>query len=334
VTKIINPKNTFFKAIDRTLEDYDNYKHEASGFRIDDLSREEQLRQDWYRAANRFPSSAYKDYLDALNDYVDIMGEVVDDFWEKRISHFAKRMIESSSLALDQQTQDDLQDNLQQAMDQLERRLEQVRTGKSSYLRRLGIQGKAPNMRAEVNRMVRQVKRKAVNNFQQEVQRVLGPDFQPMVRGKKLDMYVKQAVESNTKLVKSIQGDYHDNLSRTIYNGVQQGVPIDDLAQQIGHEFDVAKSRTKVISLDQTNSLHSAINRAQHKELGLSSYHWYGILDSKIRATHEANHCNEFKWKNPPPTGHPGSAIACRCFASPIESDLREYASSGSSVTI
>lgn len=290
-------KQNRVNAFKRTLRDYDRYI-------VDRLSGEK--REDWFKAANKFPTGPFEDYRKALDNYVDELGEVFDRHWQRRIKVLVRRQMRESSRL------DDVQDQLNKAFNNLERDLSGVREDL--------------DMTTKARQLARQTKRKAVNNFQQEVQRILGDDFRPFIRNETLDRYVSQSVDSNVRLIKSISSDYHDNLSREIYNGIQQGTPIEDLAETVGKEFNVAKGRVKTIAMDQTNSLHSAINRAQQKDMGLDRYRWWTVMDGNQRPSHGANHREIFKWDNSPLTGHPGDDINCRCYAQPLESELREYA--------
>ena len=46
-------------------------------------------------------------------------------------------------------------------------------------------------------------------------------------------------------------------------------------------------------------------------------YVWRTQEDSKVRPSHAANDGKIFAWDNPPPTGNPGEALGCRCWAEP-----------------
>ncbi len=46
-------------------------------------------------------------------------------------------------------------------------------------------------------------------------------------------------------------------------------------------------------------------------------YIWRTQRDNKVRPSHRANEGKIFSWDSPPPTGHPGEAPNCRCYAEP-----------------
>lgn len=46
-------------------------------------------------------------------------------------------------------------------------------------------------------------------------------------------------------------------------------------------------------------------------------YIWRTRSDDKVRGSHAENNGKIFAWDNPPPTGHPGEAYGCHCWAEP-----------------
>lgn len=48
-----------------------------------------------------------------------------------------------------------------------------------------------------------------------------------------------------------------------------------------------------------------------------SHYVWRTARDERVRPAHAANEGRVFAWRDPPPTGHPGEAHQCRCWAEP-----------------
>ena len=47
-------------------------------------------------------------------------------------------------------------------------------------------------------------------------------------------------------------------------------------------------------------------------------YIWRTQGDNRVRPTHEANNGKIFCYNYPPPTGHPGTEINCRCYAEDV----------------
>lgn len=54
-------------------------------------------------------------------------------------------------------------------------------------------------------------------------------------------------------------------------------------------------------------------------------YIWHTRQDTKVRSSHEVNDGKIFAWNNPPPTGHPGQALGCRCHAVAYVPGVSEY---------
>jgi len=51
-------------------------------------------------------------------------------------------------------------------------------------------------------------------------------------------------------------------------------------------------------------------------------YIWHTQEDDKVRPSHRANDGKVFAWDDPPPTGNPGEAYGCRCWAEPYYGDV------------
>lgn len=61
-------------------------------------------------------------------------------------------------------------------------------------------------------------------------------------------------------------------------------------------------------------------------------YIWRTQEDGKVRQEHAANDGKIFEWDNPPPTGNPGDAFGCRCWAEPYKEDDEELQEGSSQV--
>ncbi|MGE3713352.1 MAG: phage minor head protein, partial [Alphaproteobacteria bacterium] len=55
--------------------------------------------------------------------------------------------------------------------------------------------------------------------------------------------------------------------------------------------------------------------------VGVRRYIWHTQGDERVRPSHAANAGKTFSYDKPPPTGHPGDAPRCRCWAEPLADD-------------
>lgn len=135
-------------------------------------------------------------------------------------------------------------------------------------------------------------------------------------------------------LITSIQDDYLDKVQQAVTQNFMQ-LPLPEgksLAEYISDLSGLPDSRARLISRDQTRKMHTAIDQARQQSIGIEEYIWRTRKDGRVvgkpggmypegNAVH-GNHWKRegktFRWDAPPPDGHPGYAINCRCFYEPI----------------
>lgn len=122
----------------------------------------------------------------------------------------------------------------------------------------------------------------------------------------------------NVGLIKSIPSQALDRMHGKIVNAVQAGRLVPDVQKEIEREFGVTRDRAKLIANDQIGKLQGQLTQARQQELGVDEYVWRGMLDGRERDEHRDREGQRFKWSKPPPDGHPGQPIRCRCYAEPV----------------
>ena len=128
----------------------------------------------------------------------------------------------------------------------------------------------------------------------------------------------KAWVLQNTDLVKSIPTKLHGELRGIIDRGVANGFSVKQLQDEIAGRFGVTESRAKLIAQDQILKANASLTQERLKSVGVDSYIWRTVGDSRVRPTHAEREGQVFRWDNPPSDGHPGNAVRCRCRAEAI----------------
>ena len=96
--------------------------------------------------------------------------------------------------------------------------------------------------------------------------------------------------------------------------------------------FGVSATNAKRIARDQTNKTIGDLTKVRHEQAGVTEYIWRTAEDERVVGepgglypTGNSRHMNHaerdgkrFRWDNPPPDGHPGQAIQCRCVAQAV----------------
>lgn len=122
----------------------------------------------------------------------------------------------------------------------------------------------------------------------------------------------------NIQLIKSIPVESLGRMQNKIVNALQTGQTMRDTQKAIVEEFGVASRRAELIARDQVGKLNGQLTELRQTDIGVDSYVWRGMLDSRERPEHVAREGQVFRWDQPPDDGHPGQPIQCRCIAEPV----------------
>lgn len=129
-------------------------------------------------------------------------------------------------------------------------------------------------------------------------------------------------VRENVALIKTMEADLFADLEAEVLKAVAQGRT--DLAKILEQRFGVAESRARLIARDQVAKLNGQITQHRQTSLGIKKYRWSSSGDERVRKSHRALDGQVFEWSDPPPEGHPGMPIACRCTAEAVIEDDEE----------
>lgn len=128
----------------------------------------------------------------------------------------------------------------------------------------------------------------------------------------------KNWVAANSSLIKSIPTQYMAQVEHTIRAGVLAGESPKSLAEKIQKAGNTTKNRAKLIARDQIGKANGELTKYRQLDLGIKDYTWITSHDERVRPEHKARDFKQFSWDKPPPDGHPGMPVQCRCSASPI----------------
>lgn len=118
--------------------------------------------------------------------------------------------------------------------------------------------------------------------------------------------------------LKALADDVADVLVEAFTLGVRRG----RLAQLLVERFEVSDSRAKLIARDQSTKLTGQLAEQKQTEAGVEEYVWVTEGDDKVRPEHAALNGTTQRWDDPPPPGHPGTDVLCRCRARPVLPDF------------
>lgn len=247
----------------------------------------------------RYPLSYERDYAKALTAYVDRKFKIIRAFLPEMTA-----AIESPSA---------MNARIEIVIDEIRRAVENAET-----------------MTNAINHSYQLVDRYNEKEFDAIIGSVFGKgtklDGRPMTKrtdavddlAELKDLWVRE----NLDLIKSIDEDTLQRLKRMMTQAILDNVNgseltkylIDDLQDITG----VIRSRAALIGTDQVGKLNGRLSQYRQEHAGLTSYIWETCHDSRVRKSHAARNGHRYYWSNPPPDGHPGMPIRCRCVALPV----------------
>jgi SPP1 gp7 family putative phage head morphogenesis protein len=122
----------------------------------------------------------------------------------------------------------------------------------------------------------------------------------------------------NSRLITTVPEKYLDDIQQQIFDGMGQGLRASEIASNLVDAYGVSERRAALIARDQIGKLNGNLNMLRNQSLGSTKYVWLTMGDDRVREEHQGYNGETFEWANPPADGNPGSAINCRCVASPV----------------
>jgi len=136
-----------------------------------------------------------------------------------------------------------------------------------------------------------------------------------------VDAMMENAILESMGYIKDIPVQLAQQVSDEFSNALLLGQRGKSLATIFEERLGVAESRAKLIARDQSTKALGNMQKARQQALGVTRYEWVTAGDERVRPSHAALNGKVFDWNDPPPEGHPGEPVACRCVAAPILDD-------------
>lgn len=139
--------------------------------------------------------------------------------------------------------------------------------------------------------------------------------------GTQLASAAKAWTETNAALIVSQPAEVAARVQALVAEMVPAGARWETIAKRLVEEEGIAQRRANLIARDQTSKYNADLTRIRQTGCGITHYEWRGTMDARERPSHVALQGMVFAWDKPPPIGHPGEPIQCRCQAIPVTSN-------------
>lgn len=149
-----------------------------------------------------------------------------------------------------------------------------------------------------------------------------GIDFSGLMNDEDLGDAFDEAVESNIALIKSLSQRHLNRIEFAVMASLQAGTLNTSLADDLSKIEGITQNRARLIARDQLGKINSRLSQLRQQSLGITHYTWSTSLDERVRKRHANWEGDLIAWDSPPPNGHPGQPIQCRCTAIPYTAHL------------
>ncbi|ATS92165.1 putative head morphogenesis protein [Sinorhizobium phage HMSP1-Susan] len=145
-----------------------------------------------------------------------------------------------------------------------------------------------------------------------------GVDVSPYLRMSDIRETLNNSIQVNVDLIRGLDADTKRRVENIIFDGIamrrNQKYITKALAQALGR----SQRKARIIARDQTHKLNSLLTRLRNEQLGVDAYIWRTMRDDRVRKAHADREGKVFRWQDPPPDGHPGYPINCRCHSEAV----------------
>lgn len=228
----------------------------------------------------------------------------------RRIAVETWRHLEASTLpalrrAKTDRADDDDGDPVRRSLSELRRRLARV----------------AADVQSDAEAIASEADRRHSDEWYRRVRSATGIDVVTTEgwRGEELDQWARQ----NAALIRSVHTGAVATMEREIEEAFAAGTRPEDLARRwrqrgLPLNFGTVEGRAKVIARDQLNKLNGRLSEMRQREAGVTEYDWRTSHDQRVRDEHASREGKRYQWDKPPPDGHPGRPVQCRCVADAV----------------
>lgn len=138
---------------------------------------------------------------------------------------------------------------------------------------------------------------------------------------------ITAATAENVGLIKSVQQQYHERISQLVLRSASTGGNgAQDIFDGIKHFDGLTENRAKLIAVDQTRKITTAMNVERAKSVGMKKWEWvHSGGGADPRKLHLRLDGQVFSYDDPPvidertgERGFPGQLINCRCTLAPV----------------
>lgn len=263
----------------------------------------------------QYPKTAEREFRRIAGAYMRLLNEELKKALPEMLSEYAKERRGDSRFDESRDLDAKLRQLLQQVAVALERRVAEFGLDK------------------KVEQIATMTRNTALREWKRAVRDTLGIDLlDDYFKGDFYDEIIRRWVAENILKIKSLPGETLGEMRQIILESYVKGRSIRDIQKEIQAQYNVSKSKAKLLARDQVATLNAQVTKRQQQDAGCTKYRWSDSRDGRVRDCHRALNGHVFSWDDPPEmwyetksgrvyTGrhcHPGEDFCCRCVAIPV----------------
>lgn len=141
----------------------------------------------------------------------------------------------------------------------------------------------------------------------------LGIDMSPILNDPKIRKILEEHAKICCGSINSIPEALRQKMAKAVLDAFCGTLPKGQcLLDQLQAIYPMPKAEAMTVARDQTSKLTGRLNQARQEAIGVTEYIWRTTTQL---CNHTERDRKKFKWRNPPPGGHPGQAFLCTCYA-------------------
>ena len=130
-----------------------------------------------------------------------------------------------------------------------------------------------------------------------------------------LSATLDEVVKENVGLIKDLQQDHVERVTREIKKAVKKGVSPKKLAKRLQKITGASQNQAKFWGRDQVSSAVGRLNRVRQTRSGFPGYIWETVGDNRVRDDHAVRHGEYYEWGKT--DKDPGDDYNDRCSPTP-----------------
>lgn len=146
-----------------------------------------------------------------------------------------------------------------------------------------------------------------------QVRRATGVRVEGFIRMDDLRDPLEYRISQNVALIRGLSDETRRRVEVVVFESFALRRTRRDLLRRLAEAMGVSQSSARFVARDQMEKIQAFLNQFRQEQMGFSEYIWVTRRDERVRKKHRERDGRVFRWDRPPPDGHPGHPVNCRC---------------------